>query len=270
MVRFPVLLLSFLFLLLGAQAQTTTAFPLGVTHTLSSTVLNEKRIVNIYLPEGYTPAAPRTYPVIYLLDGGATEDFIHIAGLTQFLTISRIMPPSIVVGIANVDRKRDFTYPTRIMSDRQKYPTTGGSARFISFLEKELQPFIRQQYKVNDSTTLIGQSLGGLLATEILLKQPGLFSNYVIVSPSLWWDAESLLTEAADLLAKAPAKETHIFIAVGEEGDMMKDVASSLAAALQETGKKHLFTHFSFLPKENHLTILHNAVYRALQHFNKQ
>jgi len=32
---------------------------------------------------------------------------------------------------------------------------------------------------------IIGQSLGGLLASEILMKKPELFNKYVIISPSL-------------------------------------------------------------------------------------
>ena len=42
------------------------------------------------------------------------EDFIHISGLVQFGSFSWIhmIPESIVVGIANADRKKRFTYPT--------------------------------------------------------------------------------------------------------------------------------------------------------------
>lgn len=39
------------------------------------------------------------------------------------------MPKSIVVGIANVDRKRDFTFPTTIKKDKEDFPTTGGSEK---------------------------------------------------------------------------------------------------------------------------------------------
>jgi hypothetical protein len=72
--------------------------------------LEEDRILNIYLPEGYGEDSTR-YPVIYLLDGSYNEDFLHICGLVQFLTMIEVMPKTIVVGIANVDRKRDFTFP---------------------------------------------------------------------------------------------------------------------------------------------------------------
>lgn len=106
-----------------------------------------------------------------------------------------MIPESIVVGIGNVDRKRDFTYPFQNELDLKEFPTSGKSEKFISFLEKELQPFIDSTYKTMEMKTIIGQSLGGLLVTKILFKKPELFNNYIIVSPSLWWDDEKLLEE---------------------------------------------------------------------------
>lgn len=94
-------------------------FVLGKITTIHSTELNEDRILNIYLPEGYN--SNESYPVIYLLDGSANEDFIHIVGLVQFANFEwvKLLPKSIVVGIENVDRKRDFTYPTTIEKDKR-------------------------------------------------------------------------------------------------------------------------------------------------------
>lgn len=161
-------------------------FVLGVIDEIQSTELGEIRILNIYLPEGYNKNDTVKYPVVYLLDGSADEDFIHIVGLYQFYTFPWInrVPKSIVVGIATVDRRRDFTYPTTIDADKKRYPTTGQCEKFINFIQKELQPYIEKKYKTVPSRTIIGQSLGGLLATEILLKKPELFNQYIIISPS--------------------------------------------------------------------------------------
>jgi predicted alpha/beta superfamily hydrolase len=240
------------------------SFALGVIDQLHSVELNENRLLNIYLPEGYSPDSAATYPVIYLLDGSANEDFVHIAGLVQFLTMIGAMPPSIVAGIANVDRKRDFTFFTNLPDYRKELPTSGGSSRFIAFIEKELQPYIQKKYKVNGVRTIIGQSLGGLLATEVLLKKPALFDNYLIVSPSLWWDNESLLHAAPSLLQKQTDKTMHVFISVGTEGAMMENDARRLDSVLHASGKKNLHTMLVPLPEENHRTILHNAAYKLL------
>ena len=60
------------------------------------------------------------------MDGSKDEDFIHISGIVQFGSFSWInmLPESIVVGIANVDRKRDFTYPSSVEIDKKELPKT--------------------------------------------------------------------------------------------------------------------------------------------------
>lgn len=247
-----------------AAAQTTTTFTLGHVVEMESKVLSEKRILNIYLPEGYHPDSAARYPVMYVLDGSANEDFIHICGLVQFYNMMFAMPKTIVVGIANVDRRRDFTYPTTIAEHKKKYPTTGGSEAFIRFVETELQPYINSHYKTNDIKYIIGQSLGGLVATEILLKKPGLFNRYIITSPSLWWDNESLLKQADSLIKSQPDQPLYVYVAIGEEGKTMKDDAKKLVTTLKGSGKKNLKVDFAFFPDENHATILHQSVYKAL------
>jgi predicted alpha/beta superfamily hydrolase len=74
-----------------------------------------------------------------------------------------------------VDRGHGFTYPTSIEKDKKDFPTTGGSADFMAFVEKGLQLHIAAQYRSNGIKTLAGQSLGGLVAIEILLKKTQLF-----------------------------------------------------------------------------------------------
>lgn len=247
-------------------------FVLGEIQEIQSKVLAEKRLLNIYLPEGYNPKDSTKYPVIYLLDGSADEDFIHIVGLVQFNSFEWInqVPKSIVVGIVSVDRKRDFTFPSKIQEDLEKYPTTGHSDKFISFIETELQPFIQKNYKTNESKTLIGQSLGGLLSTEILVKKPHLFNKYIIVSPSLWWDNGSLLNQAV-----SDFENTEVYIGVGKEGltpskipRVMEVDANLLSEKIKKLQYKEVNVIFDYLPQENHATILHQAVFNSFRLMN--
>ena len=262
---FRLISMFFLMVSLTMQSQTTTKTPLviGESVTINSKILDEDRILNIYLPHGYAPDSTKTYPVIYLLDGSINEDFIHISGLVQFGSFSWInmIPETIVVGISNIDRKRDFTFPTTIERDKKDFPTTGKSEAFINFIETELQPFINTNYNVDNTKTIIGQSLGGLLATEILYKKPELFDNYIIVSPSLWWDDQSLLK----LQSKTYTTEKNIYIAVGKEGKIMEDDAKKLYLTLKADIKKNTSLHFQFFENQNHGDTLHLAVYDAFE-----
>jgi hypothetical protein len=260
---------------LGIKAQkpdpysrASETLPFGVIEKISSEQLNEERILNIYLPQGYSPDSARNYPVIYLLDGSAHEDYPHIAGLVQFMSMYNLMPPSIVVGIANVNRYRDFTYPSAVAFDNEINPDNGGSPQFIAFLESELKPFVTANYKTDGTSTIIGQSLGGLLATEILLTKPQLFDDYIIVSPSLWWDEQRLLKETDSLLQHNSEMRKRVFISRGSEGRLMNKVANKLVRKLKHSGHKHLEVYYQPIKEENHATILHRAVYAAFETLN--
>lgn len=256
------------------QKESSRPFVLGEIHELQSKVLGEKRTLNIYLPDGYNPNDSVKYPVIYLLDGSADEDFIHIVGLVQYYGFEWVnqLPKSIVVGIATVDRRRDFTFPTTIEADQKRYPTTGHSDKFTAFLATELQPFIEKKFKTTRSKTIIGQSLGGLLATEILLKSPTLFNKYIIISPSLWWDNGSLLNKSSEILNATFEQQTDIYIGVGKEGltptaipRVMEVDANLLADKINATKSKTVRVVFDYLPQEDHATIMHQAVSNAFK-----
>ena len=233
---------------------------IGEVVKINSKILSESRTLNIHLPDGYKAEDSLKYPVIYVLDGGIDEDFIHIVGLVNFFKLHMNMPKSIVVGVANIDRKRDFTFPTMDKKLRKDFPTTGGSKNFISFLEDEVQPYINAKYSTNIQKTLIGQSLGGLVATEILLKKPIMFTDYIIISPSLWWDNETLLQDAKMFLGAHKKMPVNVYVAVGAEGEIMEREAKSLADLLKNSGKENLKTEFLFLSNENNATILHQGV----------
>jgi len=245
---------------LAQQTPPPQPFAIGVTETIHSFALHEDRILNIALPFDYSPDSAARYPVIYLLDGGADEDFIHVTGALQFASFFWVdwLPPSILVGIANVDRKRDLTYPTTIAKDKGEFPTTGGSANFMRFLGEEVIPFIDSNYQTLDGRLLIGQSLGGLFATEVLMKQPELFHGYLIVSPSVWWDNGSLLKLEPAFIADPTRSPKQVYIAVGNEGKLMVNGAKKLAALTRKSATTKV--GFSYLPKHDHANIFQQAV----------
>jgi hypothetical protein len=202
------------------------------------------------------------------------EDFIHIAGLVQFSSFSWIdrIPEAIVVGIANVNRQRDFTMPISLPLENWNLPkgfnvnrinftASGGSTNFIRFIENELQTFVEKQYRTNTKKAIIGQSLGGLLATEILLTKPDLFTDYLIVSPSLWWNGQSLLNKDSLSLKS----DRNIFISVGNEGKVMVRDAKRLYKLLKTSSPNNTSIYFSFHDDCDHNDVLHEAIYEALK-----
>jgi len=243
--------------------ESNESFAIGEKIKIKSDILDEVRALNIYLPHDYSKDSVKKYPVIYLLDGAVDEDFIHIAGLVQFCSFSwvNMMPESIVVGIPNTNRNRDFTFPSRNKKDTKDMTESGESETFMRFIEEELQPLIENKYNTAPVKTLVGQSMGGLLASEILIKKPELFDNYIIVSPSLWWDKESLMR----LDPKPHHTKKSIYIAVGKEGSQMERLALELYTRLEKSEGENSDVYFDFLKKLTHATALHLAVYNAFE-----
>ncbi|MEM6343315.1 MAG: alpha/beta hydrolase-fold protein [Bacteroidota bacterium] len=245
--------------------QAKEVFPFGVVERIDSKALSEERVLNIYLPQGYHPDSSQTYPVVYVLDGSAHEDFPHIAGLMQFLNMYALAPKSIVVGIANVDRYRDFTFPSEDKGDQKSLPTSGGAAAFMAFVEEEVLPLVAERYPLNGESTLIGQSLGGLMTTEFLMKKPALFSQYIIVSPSLWWNKKALVKTAKQYFKTHQEIEAKVFVSLGKEHPVMHKVADELVESIQNSGNEKLSVHYQPILTEDHATILHKAVYAGFE-----
>ena len=235
---------------------------IGTAYDLSSKVLNQTRRINIRLPEGYAAGA-RTYPVLYLLDGGEAEDFHHITGLAQVGAMNGYLAEIIVVGVADADRKHDLTAPSADPQDLKEVPTQGGSAKFRLFLADELRPWVAANLRTDGRSALMGESLAGLFVVETFLKDPALFDTYVAISPSLWWDGNSLARAAPALLAAQPPGPRRLYLSLGDEGPAMG--LDPLLAALQAAPPKDLAWRYDPRPEEHHNTIYHPAAQAALR-----
>ena len=151
-------------------------------------------MLNIMLPAaGYDDEPGRRYPVIYLLDGGQHEDFTHMAwrrAVRQFRWVQRL-PPSILVGISNTDRKRDMTFkaspgfvwPKWMHAYTAAYKNAGGSETFMRHIEAEVQPFVEREFRTNGDRMLVGRWPRSL-PPRCCWKKPQLFNRYVIMSPA--------------------------------------------------------------------------------------
>jgi predicted alpha/beta superfamily hydrolase len=239
---------------------------IGRGYDLVSKVLGQTRRINVWLPPSYADGK-QTYPVLYLQDGGEPEDFHHISGLLQVGIMDGYLRDVILVGVADIDRRHDLTFPTHDARDLKDFPTTGGSAAFRAFFAEELLPWTAARYRLNGERGVIGESLAGLFIVETLLRQPDLFDTYIAVSPSLWWDNQSLARGASALLAAAdPAvlKTRRLWLTIGNEGSEMLAAVEMLAQAVRPVTGAGGFTYHP-LPDEHHNTIFHPAAGLALR-----
>lgn len=237
---------------------------IGETHTLASKPLAQERVVNVYLPAGYATSG-KTYPVLYLIDGGLDQDFLHIAGTSALGALWARSQDVIVVGIATQDRRRELTGPTQDAALLKEFPTAGGSSAFRTFIRDEVMPMVAKTYRVSGQTGVIGESLAGLFIVETYLTEPDLFDHYAAISPSLWWDDERLAKASATLLAKPSAKPHRLYLTIANEGREMQTGVDRLTAALGASSRSGHRWCYAPRPDLTHATIYHSVSPEALQ-----
>ncbi|WP_304186678.1 alpha/beta hydrolase [Phenylobacterium aquaticum] len=253
----------------AAREDAGRAIVIGQSYALASTVLGDLRRINVYLPDHYADPT-RTFPVLFLLDGGEHEDFHHVTGLAQINAAYGQGQELIVVGIEGVDRKHDLTSPATNPADRKRLPTSGGADDYRRFLKDELKPWVAARYRTNGHSALMGESLAGLFVAETLLREPSSFDDYVIVSPSLWWNQGGLAGEAKADLQRAKFAGARAWIAFddppppAEEAQRDRARQDRLEAAFREADPPGL-TWTVTRPGETHGGIYHPAILRAFR-----
>jgi len=133
-----------------------------------SKILQEKRLISIKTPIDYTHSSQK-YSVLYVLDGEWI--FQYAQGVVDFLSNDLSpLPPIIVVGIHNTDRYRDLDVT---------YNRQNSYFKFVEFLEKELLPYINQNYRTNGFNMIYGWSSGSGMVSALMNQKLDLFDAYL-------------------------------------------------------------------------------------------
>ncbi len=185
---------------------------------------------------------------VYVMDGNW---YFGIAtDIARSLAVGGDMVPTYIVAVGYSDPNHKSVVANRetdLAHARFEGPdgaVGGGGEKFATFLTEELQPFVEAHYPVDpEQAYLAGQSLGGLFATNVLLRSPDSFAGYLIGSPSLWADP-SVLPAAATFSAGAGKR---VFIGVGaNESPSMKAGATALAKVLSTPSTGLTVVHREF------------------------
>lgn len=194
---------------------------IGKIDSIYSDVLQEHREFWVYTPKNID--STKLYPVIYVLD--APTHYYAVTGMLTRLT-QWLMPKSIVIGITNTDRIRDFT-PTNVkIARKENTETSGGASNFSKFLEQELLCLIEDTYPTENNKTIVGHSTAGLFVLYSYLNNKDSFDNYIVIDPNLSWDKENLVKQSQKLINNGNYKNKSLYVAVanslGEKMDTVK------------------------------------------------
>jgi len=283
-------LILFLFLIISLAAVSAmmvknNSLVLGKSDVMMSAILNEHRKILVYVPEGVNEPGTGTvkYPVLYLLDGDA--HFVEVTKTIKQLNEDAGCPKMIVVAVVNTDRARDLTPSHSMLGPEGQtiadFKTSGGSERFIGFMEKELIPYIDAAYPTSAFKILMGHSLSGLTVIHTFLHHTPLFNAYAAIDPSAWWDNQKLLREAMNILKEKSFDGTSLFLGVANTIPEGLDITSvqhdnskqsfhvrsnfELAAILKSYANNGLRWQYIYYPEHNHGSVLLKASSDALQ-----
>ncbi|MCA0177271.1 MAG: alpha/beta hydrolase [Proteobacteria bacterium] len=188
--------------LLWAAGGLTTPPALALPYTLEDTDVVTvpapalKRAYELYvsLPPGYAEGTQR-YPVLYVTDAPYAFPLIRaIAGRVDRHGVG--LAPFILVGLGYakgdsgvVSRNRDYTPTARTPGRGEPDTVYGQSLAYLAHLADTAIPLVDARWRTDPKRRLYaGHSYGGLLGIQALLERPGLFSDFILGSPSLWFD----------------------------------------------------------------------------------
>ncbi len=225
-----------------------------VSRKLRSQVLAEERAFFVHLPESYTRAAERRYPVLYVLDGSSQDQ--HTAKSAALMARIGVMPEIIVVGIPNVSsegRQRDYTPPFMAQDLETPNGAMGAADRFLAFLKTELLPHIEAEYRTTAFRMIAGHSRGGLFVSYSLLAEPELFQARFAHSPALWRDDALLVLKLAEFLHTNPRLESFFYMSLGsEENEKMKLAYAQACDVFARASVAGLRWHNDLIAGANH------------------
>jgi predicted alpha/beta superfamily hydrolase len=153
-------------------------------------------------------------PVLYMTDGdwNMTVAMNCFSMLRQDYNTREPLIVGIGYGKGKNQRFRDLN------------PETGGPA-FLSFIEKEVMPFINKKYRTNNEKSIYGYSMGGMFTTYILFNRPELFDMIFIGAPGN--NGRQLMPAAKAYFKNHTDLKSKVFIGVGSyESEVVSNINS--------------------------------------------
>ena len=226
-------------------------------HELLSKSLERPLHIYVRYPESAQDKPDRTYPTLYLLDGGVTYPLL--TAYYHYLRFTEEVPELMLVGISYGSdtfeggnyRSSDFTAP----SDEREW--WGGAPGFQQVLAEELLPLIERTYPSDPGRRIIlGQSLGGQFVLYSALTRPELFWGHIASNPALHRNLDFFLEwHGAEPM---PLDATRLYVSEGEFNDaQFKIPAGQWAEYWGAPGRERpFFLKVQAIPGHSHVSAI--------------
>ena len=199
---------------------------LKVVPEVYSPQLKNSRDLIVYLPAAYESDDNEThYPVIYMQDGQNVFD-PHTSFAGHWQAGSALAHhekhgyDAIVVAIPNMGAERLGEYTPHADLIRGG----GDGDRYVAFMVETIKPLIDQKLRTlhgPEHTSVVGSSLGGLIALYALFRSPWTFGSAGVMSPALWFADGRIFDYVRE--QKPPGGRIHLDMGTHEGPDALED-----------------------------------------------
>jgi len=200
---------------------------------------------------------------IYVLDGEENIDLV--TDQCKKLSMSHGGANVLVVSIGyGRDRNMDYT-PTKTSS------TTGGGPEFLKFIRDELIPKMEQEFGADTARSqraILGHSFGGLFGAYAFVADNSVFGNYLLLSPSLWFDDDIILLMEAGHRSNLQKENELIYLGIGameNVGKMQAPVESFYQTLSQYYGNARIMKNLE--PDLGHVGSKNPNIKKALNFY---
>jgi len=233
-----------------------SAFSQIITKKVKSFQLDTTREIRIGLPKSYKTKPDRIYPLILVLDGDYLFD--PVMGTVNYMSYWEDMPESIVVGIKQLETRRDdCQYDSN--TDLPEY--TG--KKFYDFISTELMAYLNENFRLAKFKMIVGHDYTANFI-NYFIDNKSVFQGYVNLSPEYAPSMSEKLTEA---LSTVPNKIWY-YLATGENDvkSLRTDIIN-MDVALSALENENLKYRFDDFKDTSHYSLVSYAIPRALNEF---
>lgn len=248
-------------------------------------VSNRGYQVFVALPPSYATQPQRHYPVVYVTDADYAFPIIRQLGRRLNVEGPKI-EEFILVGLSYgkgedgvVSRQRDYTPTPNGPSTAAPNAIHGQARAYQQYLRDQVKPFISAQYRADPAKAIfLGHSYGALLGVQVLFTDPSLFSDYILGSPSLWYDKRYALKLEESYAEQNQDLKANVYLYVGayetlRKGDRRYNLTvdmvadnQALEAALLSRGYSSLKLESAILNDEDHLSVAPRGFTQGLKY----
>lgn len=216
---------------------------IGINHTIKSSILNQDRTIQIYVPDDYSDSA-QEYPVLYILDG--QWYFLSGVAIQTAMKTPLAIPEMIVVGINTSNPLRQ-----ELFGDENE--------KFTDFLVKEVIHYVDSNYRTSDDRVIFGWESAAYYLSDLILQQSEIFDGAIITDGGY--------ASEDNVKSFASEKDVYLFMANSKKDIYYISSTDAFHKVLKNHAPQNLIWKYSLFNDEVHESLGHLALYKGLKYF---